>query len=115
MSEAAANVPHGIAHLFAALCCTHYAYIQDLIKERLALYTGAQVDIINPNQEMSDSVKVDQAVRRFPGVNLKAKVVSKVPLAAQNIDFITSRIKPVAPQVAQALRNYELIPKLFDV
>ena len=115
MSAAAARVPQRIDHVFVALCCTHYAYVEDLIRERLIQYTGTNIDIINPNQGMSASVKVDQVAGHFPEVDLKIQVVSRVPLASKNIDYMTSRIKRIAPQVAQALQNYERIPNLFDV
>ena len=115
MAEAAAKVPQGIDHLFAALCCTHYAYIEDLISQSLSRSTGARVDIINPNQGMSDSVTGSQTDKRFGDVNLKTKVVSRVPLTSQNIDFISARLKGVAPEMTKALKNYALIPKLFEV
>ena len=115
LAEAAGKIQNGPQHIFAALCCTHYAYIQDLIRERLARFTGATVDIINPNQGMSDSVVVDRIHKRFTSTNLKTKVVSRVALKQKNIDFITSRIKNVSSQMAQALQSYARMPNLFDV
>jgi glutamate racemase len=115
MTEAAASITPGTKHIHAALCCTHYGYCQALIRKTLARYTGAEVDIINPNQAMSDHVNHAHKRNRFPSVNLEIKVVSRVQLSKQKIDAISMRIERVSAQTAQALRDYSFIPELFDV
>lgn len=115
MSEAAASLPPGTKQIYAALCCTHYGYCQAFIRKTLALHTGANVDIINPNQAMIDHVNLAPKKSRLPAVKIDVKVVSRVPLSPQKIDAISTRIERVSPQTAQALRDYELIPNLFEV
>lgn len=115
MAEAAATLDSGTKHIFAALCCTHYGYCETLIRTALARYTGVEVDIINPNQAMSDYVIFDQNRDRYPSVDLDVKVVSRVQLPPKKIDSISTRIESVSPQTAMALREYKLIPELFDV
>ena len=115
MAEAAATFKPGTDHITAALCCTHFGYSQELIRESLARHTGAKVDIINPNKGMSDYVKVEPARDRYPSVKLDVKVVSRVQLSPRKIDSISTLVEPVSPQTAHALRNYRQIPDLFDV
>ena len=115
MAEAAASLAPGTKHIYAALCCTHYGYCQAFIKKTLERHTGAKVDIINPNQAMSDHVKFTQKRGRFPKVNLEVNVVSRVRFSPKKIDAISTRIEQLSPHTAQALRDYKLIPDLFDV
>jgi glutamate racemase len=115
MAEAAAGLAPGTKHIYAALCCTHYGYCQALIGKALARHTGAEVDIINPNQAMSDQVSFGQNRGRYPSVNLDVKVVSRVRLSPKKIDSISTRIESVSAHTAQALRDYERLPDLFEV
>ena len=107
MAEAAATLDSGTKHIFAALCCTHYGYCETLIRTALARYTGVEVDIINPNQAMSDYVIFDQNRDRYPSVDLDVKVVSRVQLPPKKIDSISTRIESLSAHTAQALRDYE--------
>lgn len=114
MAKAAASLSPGTEHIYAALCCTHYGYCQALIRRTLARLTGAKVDIINPNQAMSDHSYFTQKKDRFSAVNVKVKVVSRVPFSQGKIEAISKLIECVSPQTAQALRDYELISDLFE-
>jgi glutamate racemase len=115
MADAAASLAPGTKQIYAALCCTHYGYCQALIRKSLARHMGASVDIINPNQAMSDHVNLTPKSGCLPEVNLEVNVVSRVPLSPEKIDAISKRIERVSPQTAQALRDYKLIPDLFEV
>lgn len=116
MAEAAASLPPGTKHIYAALCCTHYGYCQASIRKTLARHTGADVDIINPNQAMGDHVvNLIPKRGRLPEAKIEVSVVSRVPLSPQKIDAISTRIERVCPQTAQALRDYKRIPDLFEV
>jgi glutamate racemase len=115
MADAAASLAPGTKHIYAALCCTHYGYCQALIRKTLARYTGANVDIINPNQAMRDYVNLRPKRSPLAEANIDVNVVSRVPLSLEKIDAISARIECVSPQTAQALRDYKRIPDLFDV
>lgn len=116
MAEAAASLAPGTKHIYAALCCTHYGYCQASIRKTLARHTGADVDIINPNQAMGDHVvNLIPKRGRLPEAKVEVSVVSRVPLSPQKIDAISTRIERVSPQTAQALRDYKRIPDLFGV
>jgi glutamate racemase len=115
MAEAAAGLAPGTKYIFAALCCTHYGYCQALIRKTLARHTGAEVQIINPNQAMSGQVSPGYNRGRPPSVNLEVKVVSRVRLAPQKIGSIATRIENISPHTAQALRDYKRSPDLFEV
>ena len=115
MAQAAAAFDPGTRHIHAALCCTHYGYVQEQIRQGLARHTGAAVDIINPNTGMSAFVAMDSAGDRYPSTHLDVKVVSRVQLPPSKIDAIAAQVERVSPQTARALRDYEHIPDLFDV
>ena len=115
MVQAAATIDPGVNHILAALCCTHYGYIQDMIRETLARRTDATVDIIDPNRGMSDDVTVEPGRDRFLPSRLQISVVSRVRLSAEKINAIAARVAPVSPQTARALRDYRHIPDLFEV
>ncbi|MGD9009652.1 MAG: aspartate/glutamate racemase family protein [Desulfobacteraceae bacterium] len=115
MADAAALLATGTKQIYAALCCTHYGYCQALIRKSLTRHSGARVDIINPNQAMSDHVNLTPKKGSLPEVNLEINVVSRVPLSKEKIDAISKRIERVSPQTAQALRDYKLIPDLFTI
>lgn len=115
MTEAAASLAPGTKRIYAALCCTHYGYCQALIRKALARHTGANVDIINPNQAMIDHLNLSPERSRLPKGKIEVNVVSRVPLSPEKIDVISTRIERVSPQTAQALRDYKLIPDLFNV
>jgi glutamate racemase len=115
MAEAAASLAPGIKQLHAALCCTHYSDCRALIKKTLARLTGADVDIINPNQAMSEHVRLARRKERFPAVQLDVNVVSRVRLSPKKIEAITPQIEQLSPHTARALQDYALIPDLFEV
>jgi glutamate racemase len=115
MAEAAASLTPGIKQIYAALCCTHYGYCQELIKKCLERHSDATIDLINPNQAMSEHVRRAQPKGRFPTVNLDVKVVSRVPLSPEKIEAITPQIERLSPQTGRALQAYTLIPDLFEV
>lgn len=115
MAQAAAGLAPGTPHVYAALCCTHYGYCQEFIRKALVRHSGAEVDIINPNQAMSAQVCFGHNRGRRPSVNLEVKVVSRVRLSPQKIDSIAARIESVSPHTARALRDYQRLPDLFDV
>ncbi len=115
MAQAAATLPPVAEKIYVALCCTHYGYSQALIKKSLSRHTGARVEIINPNQAMSDFVSVEPLPTRFQSVNLNIDVVSRVQLPPRKIGSIAAQIEPVSPQTAIALSNYQHIPDLFDI
>jgi glutamate racemase len=114
MGEAAAILRPGVRHLYAGLCCTHFGYIQTLIRQRLAHHSGARVDIINPNQGMIDDTAIGPFNNRFASVKLDVSVVSKVPVPVQKIEAIARLVEPVSPPTARALKNYQHRPTLFD-
>lgn len=115
MVRAVGKLPPNLTHLYAALCCTHYGYSQNLIKQSLSQQTGARVEIINPNRAMSALVASNPLHRRFQTVRVDIKVVSRVSLSPAQINSISSLIAAVSPETAEALRNYRCLPTLFDV
>lgn len=115
MADAAASLAPGTKQIYAALCCTHYGYCQAFIRKTLAQLTGAKVDIINPNQAMSEHVNLTPKRGRLTEAKIEINVVSRVPLSPEKIFAISARIERVSPQTAQALRDYKLIPDLFEV
>ncbi len=115
MAQAACKLPPNLTHLYAALCCTHYGYSQNLIKQSLTQQTGARVEIINPNKAMSAYVASKPFRQRFQRVRTQINVVSRVSLSPAQMNSISSLIAAVSPETAEALRNYRCLPTLFEV
>ena len=115
MARAAATMDPDVDRIHAALCCTHYGYIQDVIRKSLVRQTGATVDIIDPNRAMSDTVCAEPGRDRVPSPKPEIQVFSRVRLSPQKVNAIAARVDGVSPETAGALRESRYLPDLFDV
>ncbi len=115
MIEASVKIPPGTKKIIAALCCTHYDYIKELIQCRLSFFTGVDVHIINPNNEMSKTALMEEQNAPFPTMKTCIKVLSRVELSSTKITAISSRLENISKQTAIALQNYQCIPDLFEI
>jgi len=53
MQQAARNIDPDSGNIYAALCCTHFGYCQELIRDTLADLVEKPVTILNPNRQMA--------------------------------------------------------------
>jgi len=113
MKEASKKIDSRSPHVYAALCCTHFAYCQELIRKALSDLTGKSVTILNPNQQMADFL-VSRCRQRYSFTQMNIKVVSKIIWETQKIKAISGCIQPISMATAKALKTYSHIPDLFD-
>lgn len=104
--QAASRLADPRAPVLAALCCTHYNYSAELFRAALA---PAPVTIVNPNEAMA------ACLRPAPdGGAVRARVLSRIVLDDPKVAAIARQVRPVSPQVADALIHYRHDPELFS-
>jgi glutamate racemase len=113
MQQAARNIDPDSGNLYAALCCTHFGYCQELIRSALACFTGKPVTILNPNHQMAAYLTANCRNFRFSDTAMEIRVVSKIIWEEEKIRPISGLIRPMSAQTADALINYAQIPNLF--
>lgn len=106
--------PDSRRHYVFALCCTHYEYslpvFEECIKERTKNYT-----IVNPNAMM-----VEELNRKFADSTIKEqmiteKVLSRTPIAEDDMENVARLLEPVSKDYSLALLNYVYDAGLFEV
>ena len=63
---------------------------------------------------MNEFLFIPEGKDRFSETTVNIKVVSMVKFETTRIESIGSFLEKTSPQTAQALRNYELKPELFE-
>lgn len=94
--------------------CTHFGYA--LASWQLAFESrGVAVEAyLDPNSRMVDFLLPESHWQRHPGTDVSVRVVSMIPLADAAIDSIGRFLHGVSPVTETALREYELLPGLFE-
>jgi glutamate racemase len=97
---------------YVGLCCTHYVLVSDAISETLARKTGRPVLPLDPNTRM-----IREVVSEIPSAGTRGdvfvEVISKVALEPSSREAMSTRLEPISPETAAALRGYTLVPDLF--
>lgn len=102
-------------HVYAAFCCTHFGYRQELFEQALADFVGAKVTILNPNIRMAG--KTLEVIGKKPSFSpkIEMKIVSKAAWGNEQLEACL-KLLPNAPRaVRDALINYQLDRQLFSV
>ena len=113
MRQAARNVDPDAGNIYAALCCTHFAYCRELIQATLAEFTGKPVTVLNPNRQMAAHLLANCRENRFSHTSMEIQVVSKIKWEEKKIKSISRLIQSISAETAHALMNYAQIPELF--
>lgn len=100
--------------LLVSLNCTHYGYSMELWKRALKELSIQNVVILNPNISMVDDLLENAPENRFSRAEISVAVVSMVKIGEEQIKSIGEWLEKRSNQVADALRNYELKPNLFE-
>lgn len=98
--------------LFAALCCTHYGYSQEVFQSRLDQLFEQRVIILNPNIKMSEEC-LPESSRSYPATAINLKIVSRIQLDQSKITAISGILVKTSPLVADALNHYHYDEELF--
>jgi len=114
VKQAAAQRGKTGGRVFAALCCTHFGYCQDLFIEAMKKYITEDVVILNPNEAMAQrALAHETSITDHPDISMQ--IVSRIPWEKSRIDAYSRMLKEVSPETVEALGKYELNPELFAV
>ncbi len=114
MQQAILNINPDSVNLYAALCCTHFGYCQELIQDTLAAFTEKPVVILNPNRQMAAYLLDNSKEFLFSNTIMDIQVVSKITWEERKINSISNLIQPISTETANALVNYTQVPNLFS-
>jgi len=94
--------------------CTHFGYALELWQKAFAA-RGVKVEAwLDPNTRMIDFLLPEPLRQRFPQTELSVRVVSMIDIPQDRQDSIGRFLRGVSPATADALRDFELIPDLFE-
>lgn len=113
IGQAAAGFAHGNAHVFAALCCTHYGYALGGFERSLKAHIGPRTSVLNPNDAMNTHFFEAFNGPSGQGARIEVQVVSRILWNDLKVAAIASAVRAVSPLTAQALVNYRHDPNLF--
>jgi glutamate racemase len=114
MQEAILNINSDSVNLYAALCCTHFGYCQELIRDTLADFAEKPVVILNPNRQMTAYLLANCKEVVFSNTIVELQVVSKITWEERKVNSISSLIQSISAETANALINYTQNPNLFS-
>jgi len=113
MQQAIQHINSDCVNLYAALCCTHFGYCQEMIQNTLTGFAERPVVILNPNRQMSAYLLDNSKEIVFSNTIMEIKVVSKINWEEKKVNSISSLIQSISAETANALINYTQIPNLF--
>lgn len=97
-----------------SLSCTHYGYSLPLWEKAFEEAGAKPLAILNPNSRMLDVLFSPPRRDRFKQTKISARVVSMVEIGPEKRSSLGKWLERISPEVATALRNYELVPSLFE-
>jgi glutamate racemase len=101
--------------LYLGICCTHYTYVREQMRETLERHCRRPVQVLDPNDRLAaDVVRRIGTARAVPGSpETTVTVVSKVTMDEHKRRSIARRVRDVSPATAAALLSYTRVPDLF--
>ncbi|MCG8551058.1 MAG: hypothetical protein MI799_11715 [Desulfobacterales bacterium] len=112
-ARAARNLESGSSTVYAGLCCTHFGYCKHIFKDALTGHSGRDVEILNPNEAMTD--QACQGIIAGGSPRISIDIVSRVSWEPAGIEAYDRLLYKVSPDVVNALKNYRLDRELFSV
>ncbi len=98
----------------ASLNCTHYGYSLPLWEKAFEEAGVKPLAILNPNSRMIEPLFRPEYQGRFKETAVSARVVSMVEIGREKRSSLGNWLEEISPEVATALRGYELNPLLFE-
>jgi glutamate racemase len=112
MNEALEKLDENGGDVYISLNCSHFGYSEELwrkaIRETGYRYGGT----LNPNSSMGDALTRERCRRSYNNTKISFLVVSGVVMP--NAVTIAGYFRENSPEIADALKNYTLIPELFQ-
>lgn len=114
VDEALQKVKNLQKPIYVSLNCTHYGYSLDSWKKAFLSLGVKPLSFLNPNSKMIDFLFQPQIQNRFKTTNISVDVVSMVEISEEKMDSIGFWLRKVSPKTAEALKNYDKRPDLFE-
>ena len=99
---------------YASLNCTHYGYSLRLWEKAFEEAGAKPLAILNPNSRMINILFKPEHRGRFNETAISARVVSMVEIGEEKRLSLGKWLEGISPEVATALRSYELNPSLSE-
>jgi glutamate racemase len=114
-AAASRSMPAG-KPLYLGVCCTHYTYVRDQMRDALERHSRRPVQTLDPNDRLAADI-----AGRIVGVGQEGRasaaptvaVVSKVTMDLSRRQSIARRVQEASPATAAALLSYTRVPDLF--
>ncbi len=102
-------------NVYAALCCTHFGYRQELFARAFARQVRAKVTLLNPNIRMAQQLLAPADDARAPANHVEMQIVSKAQWTDEQVAAYLRLLPGISAATRQALTNYRLDHQLFSV
>lgn len=111
MSEALEEIGDTAGSVYVSLNCSHFGYSEELWAKAIADSPFKSGGILNPNYLMGNVLIDEKCQNRFADTKISFLVVSKTELL--NAVSMSGFFRETSQELADALKNYSLIPGLF--
>ncbi len=100
--------------ILVSLNCTHYGYVRHLFEEAFQKRGYQVADVLDPNPYLGDFLFRTDYLHRYPETDVSVEVYSQPVLPRQRLENIARLIEKRSPQTAEALRQCQFTPDLFE-
>lgn len=111
--EASNKTVNKTGKVYAGFCCTHYGYSTDIFFNEMKNEFGSNVEILNPNNRMVESLMEGRSVK-YKNSAISVEVVSQVEIYEHEKQALSKILKTEAPLTVAAIEDYRHRPNLFD-
>ncbi len=111
--EARDKIVNKTGRVYAGFCCTHYGYSSDMFLNVMNNELGNNVEILNPNNKMVESL-IEGRIVEYKDPAISVEVVSQVEIYEHEKRALTKILKTDAPITVAAIEDYKHRPNLFD-
>jgi len=111
VNEALDKIEENANKVYISLNCSHFGYSEKLWTKAIENTPYHSGGILNPNYIMGNFLTDEKYHKRYSDTKISFLVVSKIKLL--NVDPISGIFLETSPELADAIRNYTLIPELF--
>jgi glutamate racemase len=108
-----AALPTPGPRVVVGLCCTHYGYSSTLFSSCTVEAGASAVEILNPNDRMSELLFKGRPKRTYPLVKTSVDVYSRGELSVEARKNIADLVRPASLKTAEALLGYTHDPELW--
>lgn len=111
INEALEELESNDGSVYLSLNCSHFGYSEKLWMKAAGETSFRIGGILDPNSSMGDIITEQKCHGRKNHTRFSFLVISRVKMP--NADTIAGYFEESSPEIADALRNYKLIPDLF--